>query len=110
MIRNPQPKLNLETLKGKKGLLTLQGYFEKGKFKGKGHEEEDLRTMMKTYEYWCHRLFPKFTFDDCLDHLEKLGTKKGVQVRFIIRYCSTNCDKQKRHTLTTKTAISIPII
>ncbi|KRT84103.1 hypothetical protein AMK59_813, partial [Oryctes borbonicus] len=44
------------------------------------HEEEDLRMIMKTYEYWCHRLFPKFSFDDCLAKLEKLGTKKDVQV------------------------------
>ncbi|GJQ66412.1 hypothetical protein Trydic_g4426 [Trypoxylus dichotomus] len=80
IIKNPRPKLDLESLKSHKGLLYLEHYFKNKKFKGKGHEEEDLRIIMKTYEYWCHRLFPKFSFDDCLAKLEKLGTKKNVQV------------------------------
>ncbi|KAI4468571.1 timeless interacting-related [Holotrichia oblita] len=80
VIRNPRPKIDVETLKGSKGLLCLQSYFENKKFKGRGSEEQDLRTIMKTYEYWCHRLVPKFSFDDCLAKLEKLGTKKNIQV------------------------------
>lgn len=80
IIRNPRPKIDVETLKSSKGLLCLQGYFQNKKFKGRGFEEQDLRTIMKTYEYWCHRLVPKFSFDDCLAKLEKLGTKKNVQV------------------------------
>lgn len=79
VVRNPQPKLDAELLKGPRGLMALQTYFSNKKFKGKGHEEEDLRTVMKTYEYWCHRMFPKYSFDDSLAKLEKLGTKKNVQ-------------------------------
>lgn len=81
VIKNPQPKLNADTLKGPRGIQTLPQIFEKVKFKGKGYEEQDLNLLMKTYEYWCHRLFPKFSFDDCLARIEKLGSKKVVQVR-----------------------------
>ncbi|ENN74520.1 hypothetical protein HUJ04_004648 [Dendroctonus ponderosae] len=79
VIKNPQPKLNAETLKGPKGIATLPSYFERVNFKGKGHEEQDLHAIIKTYEYWCHRLFPKFPFEACVDKLEKLGSKKSVQ-------------------------------
>lgn len=84
IIKNPQPKLNVETLKGSRGIHTLPQVFEKVKFKGKGYEEQDLNLLMKTYEYWCHRLFPKFSFDDCLARIEKLGTKKTVQVSGVV--------------------------
>lgn len=88
VVRNPRPKLDLDLLKGRKGLLCLEGYFKNKKFRGRGYEEQDLRYIMKTYEYWCHRLFPKFPFDDCLSKLEKLGTKKNVQVFKIIYFVS----------------------
>lgn len=85
VVRNPQPKLNAETLKGPKGIHTLPQLFKNTKFKGLGYEEEDLNMLMKSYEYWCHRLFPKFSFDDCLARLEKLGHKKAVQVNCIVQ-------------------------
>lgn len=92
VIRNPQPKLDAERLKGPRGLAALEGYFKNVKFKGPKHEEEDLRKIMKIYEYWCHRMFPKYPFDDCLAKLEKLGTKRPVQVFFLFfPFCpSTN--------------------
>lgn len=80
VVRNPQPKLNDQTLKGPKGIGVLSKYFENVQFKGKGYEEEDLNVLLKTYEYWCHRMFPKFPFEDCIEKLEKLGAKKTVQV------------------------------
>ncbi|CAH1959058.1 unnamed protein product [Acanthoscelides obtectus] len=79
VVKNPQPKLNEQTLRGPRGLSAIEGYFQRVKFKGKGHEEHDLNMLMKTYEYWCHRLFPKFPFDHCIARLETLGTKKGTQ-------------------------------
>lgn len=80
VIKNPQPKLNEETLKGPRGLPAIEKHFERVAFKGRGYEEHDLNILMKTYEYWCHRLFPKFPFDSCLQRLEKLGTKRATQV------------------------------
>jgi len=78
-VRNPQPKLDAERLKRPRGLTMLANVFEKVKFKGRGYEEQDLSMLMKNYEYWCHRLFPKLPFDDCLERIERLGSKKPVQ-------------------------------
>lgn len=50
------------------------------KFKGKGHEHEDLQELLKVLEHWAHRLYPKLPFKDTLEQIEKLGTKKNVQV------------------------------
>lgn len=36
--------------------------------------------ILKTYEHWAHRLFPLFSFDDTLQRIEELGSKKEVQV------------------------------
>lgn len=78
VVRNPRPKLNAETLKGKRGITALESYFERVKYKGQGHEEQDLSVILKTYEYWCHRLFPKYPFDECIAKIEHLGTKRPV--------------------------------
>lgn len=78
VIRNPKPKLNALTLMGPKGLTALEGYFDRVKFKGKGYEEHDLNVLMKTYEYWCHRLFPKYPMDACIERLETLGIKRAT--------------------------------
>lgn len=85
VVRNPIPKLNTERLKGPKGLHTIEKYFEGFKFYGKGYEKIDLDRIMKRMEHWGHRLFPKLNFDDFLEKLEKLGTKKDLQV-FIKKY------------------------
>lgn len=77
---NPQPKLNDQLLIGPKGLNIVKDYFKNVKYKGKGRESEDLRTIMKIYEHWCHRLFPKYPFNDCIAKIENLGYKKTVKV------------------------------
>lgn len=53
--------------------------FDKTKFKGKGHEAEDLKTLIRHMEHWAHRLFPKLQFEDFIDRVENLGNKKEVQ-------------------------------
>lgn len=78
VIRNPQPKFNEGTLRGQRGLLALSRISKRIKMKGRGHEKEDLSAIMRTYAYWCHRMFPKYPFGDCIEKLEKLGTKKGT--------------------------------
>ncbi|XP_044744985.1 TIMELESS-interacting protein [Coccinella septempunctata] len=79
VTKNPRVVLNAELLKGPKGLGNLERCFERVQFKGKGYEEQDLNVLLKTYEYWCHRLFPKFPFKDCIDKIEKLGSKGPIQ-------------------------------
>ena len=85
VVRNPLPKLNIERLKGPKGIQTIEKYFEGFKFHGKGYEKLDLDRVMKRMEHWAHRLFPKLEFDDFVERLEKLGTKKELQV-FVKKY------------------------
>lgn len=53
--------------------------FDKAKFKGKGHEAEDLKMLIRHMEHWAHRLFPKLQFEDFIDRVEYLGNKKEVQ-------------------------------
>lgn len=79
IIRNPQPKLNADRLRGPRGLATLQKVFEDVRFKGKNHEKEYLDKIMWKLEHWCHRLYPKLQYDECLYRIEKLGNKKLVR-------------------------------
>ncbi len=36
--------------------------------------------MMGMLEHWAHRLFPPMPFDEFIERLEKLGSKREVQV------------------------------
>jgi TIMELESS-interacting protein len=50
------------------------------KLKGKGYERDDLNEVMKRLEFWSHRMFPKYHFDDSLTAIERLGRKKEISV------------------------------
>lgn len=67
-------------LRGPRGLSVLPAWFENIQLKGKGHESEDLNAVINRLEQWTHRLFPRYTFDDSIDKLEKLGKKNEVKV------------------------------
>ncbi|CAH2274474.1 TIMELESS-interacting [Pelobates cultripes] len=77
--KRPQPKLDANRLTSQRGLPALRNLFDGVKFKGKGHEAEDLKTLLRHMENWAHRLFPKLRFEDFLNRLETLGGKKEVQ-------------------------------
>ncbi|CAN9506601.1 unnamed protein product [Ophioblennius macclurei] len=78
-VKRPQPKLDSQRLISDRGLPALRSLFQDVTFKGKGHEEENLRLLMQKMENWAHRLFPKLRFEDFMDKVEKLGAKKEVQ-------------------------------
>ncbi|KAM3849252.1 TIMELESS-interacting protein [Diretmus argenteus] len=78
-IRRPQPKLDTHRLISERGLPALRTLFDNVRFKGKGHEAEDLQLLMHKMENWAHRLYPKLQFSDFIDKVEKLGSKKDVQ-------------------------------
>nr|XP_018915506.1 PREDICTED: TIMELESS-interacting protein [Bemisia tabaci] len=80
VILNPQPKLNYHTLTGKRGLCAMKEIFADIQLKGKGHELSDLNRVMTKLEYWTHRLFPRYNFDEVLARVEKLGAKRQVEV------------------------------
>nr|XP_061811153.1 TIMELESS-interacting protein-like [Nerophis lumbriciformis] len=79
VVKRPQPKLDSHRLTSEKGLPALRTLFEDVRFKGKGHEAEDVRLLMQKMENWAHRLYPKFQLEDFIDKVEKLGAKKEVQ-------------------------------
>uniref|UniRef100_A0A8C5PC93 TIMELESS-interacting protein n=1 Tax=Leptobrachium leishanense TaxID=445787 RepID=A0A8C5PC93_9ANUR len=78
-VKRPQPKLDAQRLISQRGLPALRNLFDGVKFRGKGHEAEDLKTLLRQMENWAHRLFPKLRFEDFLNRLETLGGKKEVQ-------------------------------
>ncbi|XP_008170667.1 TIMELESS-interacting protein isoform X2 [Chrysemys picta bellii] len=78
-IKRPIPKLDAQRLISERGLPALRHVFDNAKFKGKGHETEDLKTLLRHMEHWAHRLFPKLQFDDFMERVESLGNKKEVQ-------------------------------
>ncbi|NXK09445.1 TIPIN protein, partial [Herpetotheres cachinnans] len=78
-VKRPMPKLDAQRLISERGLPALRHMFDNVKFKGKGHEAEDLKTLIRHMEHWAHRLFPKLRFEDFIDRVESLGNKKEVQ-------------------------------
>ncbi|XP_075063690.1 TIMELESS-interacting protein [Mixophyes fleayi] len=78
-VKRPQPKLDAQRLTSQRGLPALRHLFDDTKFKGKGHEAEDLKVLIRKMENWGNRLFPKLQFEDFLSRLELLGNKKEVQ-------------------------------
>uniref|UniRef100_F1M2N9 TIMELESS-interacting protein n=1 Tax=Rattus norvegicus TaxID=10116 RepID=F1M2N9_RAT len=79
IVKRNIPKLDATRLTSERGLPALRHVFDKTKFKGKGHEAEDLKTLIRHMEHWAHRLFPKLQFEDFIDRVENLGNKKEVQ-------------------------------
>ncbi|XP_012583958.1 PREDICTED: TIMELESS-interacting protein [Condylura cristata] len=78
-VKRNIPKLDAQRLISERGLPALRHVFDKAKFKGKGHEAEDLKTLIRHMEHWAHRLFPKLQFEDFIDRVEYLGNKKEIQ-------------------------------
>ncbi|XP_026740345.1 uncharacterized protein LOC113502825 isoform X2 [Trichoplusia ni] len=80
VIKNPRFILNPARLTGPRGIQVIREHFKDFKFKGKGHEKEDLDMVLKKLEHWAYRLYPKFQFEDCLKKIEALGRKRPVMV------------------------------
>ncbi|XP_050669360.1 putative uncharacterized protein DDB_G0286901 [Leptidea sinapis] len=80
VIKNPRFVLNPARLTGPRGIHVIPEHFQDFKFKGKGHEKEDLDVVLKKLEHWAYRLYPKFQFEDCLKKIEALGKKRAVMV------------------------------
>ncbi|XP_037358654.1 TIMELESS-interacting protein [Talpa occidentalis] len=78
-VKRKIPRLDAQRLISERGLPALRHVFDKAKFKGKGHEVEDLKTLIRHMEHWAHRLFPKLQFEDFVDRVEYLGNKKEIQ-------------------------------
>lgn len=73
-------------MKGPRGIGIMESFFSDINLKGKGNEKEDLDIVMGRLEHWAHRLFPRMQFDEALQKIEKLGSKKEVSVRYLKKY------------------------
>ncbi|KAK9497717.1 hypothetical protein O3M35_004385 [Rhynocoris fuscipes] len=71
-----RPTLDVLRLTGPRGLGSLENITKNVVLKGKGHEKEDLAKIISCLYHWTHRLYPKMTFEDCLDKIETLGKKR----------------------------------
>lgn len=79
-VRRKLVTLNETRLKGDRGIIAIEDFFKTFKPKGKGHEKHDLNDIMKRLEYWSHRMFPKYHFDDSLGRIDQLSKKKEIIV------------------------------
>ncbi|CAL1540595.1 unnamed protein product, partial [Lymnaea stagnalis] len=78
-VKRSYPKLDANRLTGERGIPILPKVFQNVSLKGKNHEAEDLKVIMRHLEHWGHRLFPKMPFAEVLERVERLGSKKDVQ-------------------------------
>ncbi|KAF3310686.1 chromosome segregation in meiosis- protein [Orbilia oligospora] len=80
--RKPKVKLTEDRLLGPDGIPYLREHAaQKIKFKGKGHEIADLERLLKFYQIWADKLYPKAQFKDAIDMIEKMGSSRGMQRR-----------------------------
>lgn len=54
-VKRKLQTLNAQRLKGPRGIIAVEDFFQNMKFKGKGHEKQDLNEVMKSLEHWAHR-------------------------------------------------------
>ncbi|KAI9094890.1 replication fork protection component Swi3-domain-containing protein [Phlyctochytrium arcticum] len=73
-------KLDAERILGADGLPRLRRLSTKMKFKGRGHEYEDLQKLMAFYQIWAHRLFPKLQFNSFITRAEKVCREKRLRI------------------------------
>ncbi|KAF5396801.1 hypothetical protein PHET_10185 [Paragonimus heterotremus] len=71
---------NNNSLLSDPGLPALLDAFKKVHFRGKGFEFQDLDRLLFVYEAWAHRLMPKLSFPDIIERLEKVGSRREIQV------------------------------
>ena len=77
-------KLDLDKLFSDRGLSAIPNHIKPLKFRGKGHELEDITNICKAYEHWAHRLYPKMTFKDVIEkvHHSIASLKLKINNRF----------------------------
>ncbi|KNZ63248.1 replication fork protection complex subunit Csm3/Swi3 [Puccinia sorghi] len=80
VTRRPTVKIDEDRLLDPKigipNLITLSKTFKPS---GKGKEKDDLKRLIKIYRLWSHSMFPKGTFRDTIDTVEKLCHKRKMR-------------------------------
>ncbi|KAI8807528.1 replication fork protection component Swi3-domain-containing protein [Cladochytrium replicatum] len=65
-------KIDNELLLGPRGFSKIRQNRRKLKFKGKGHEMEDVEKLLMYYQIWAHELMPSLTFESVVERVETL--------------------------------------
>ncbi|KAH8116915.1 replication fork protection component Swi3-domain-containing protein [Phellopilus nigrolimitatus] len=78
--KRPIAKLDETRILGKDGLPALVQLCKDFKPKGKGHELSDLNRLFSVYQFWAHKMYPKITFSDTVNRVEKLCHSKRMHV------------------------------
>ena len=79
IVRQPRPKLDGDRLNSERGLQALHDQFKTLRFKKTKGYANRLTTILRIYEHWAHRLYPKLPFADVVEKIEHLGSKRTVQ-------------------------------
>ncbi|GAA6051843.1 hypothetical protein JCM3770_005493 [Rhodotorula araucariae] len=69
-------KMDETRLLGPNGFPKLRDDLKKVRIKGKGHEMQDLKRVLSTYQLWAHQMYPRTNFRDTLQTVEKLCRKR----------------------------------
>ncbi|TIC20606.1 Swi3-domain-containing protein [Wallemia mellicola] len=72
-------KIDPERLLGQNGLPALLASSKNWKFRGKGHEIEDLKKLLSYYQLWAHKMFPKTQFSDTIEKVEKMCHQRRME-------------------------------
>ncbi|KAH0583820.1 hypothetical protein H2248_009419 [Termitomyces sp. 'cryptogamus'] len=78
--RSKPARLDEGRLLGPNGFPKLIKDTKNFKIKGKGHEATDLNRLLQVYGYWTHEMFPRTTFRDTVERIEKLCHSKRMHV------------------------------
>ncbi|KAK1390191.1 TIMELESS-interacting protein [Heracleum sosnowskyi] len=80
-VPKTRPKLSAESLLSNDGLGYVLRHFPKAfKFRGRGHEVQDLGNLLGLYAEWHSHLLPYYPFDQFVHKVEQVGSSKRVKV------------------------------
>ncbi|KAI8449600.1 replication fork protection component Swi3-domain-containing protein, partial [Phakopsora pachyrhizi] len=73
-------RLDKERLQDQRyGIPKLINLSKQFKPSSKGNKKEDLRRILKMYWIWSHKMFPKGSFGESIEQIERLGHKRVIQ-------------------------------
>ena len=97
------PKLDEALLLSERGIPALIKDAKRWRPKGKGHEvccfdqsfqvhlfgssitqTSDLNRLIRMYQYWAHQMYPRHTFNDTIERVEKLTHSRRMHVWFYV--------------------------
>lgn len=91
IVRQPRPKLDADRLTSERGLRALHDQFKSLRFKKAKSYTNRLTAILRIYEHWAHRLYPKLPFADVVEKIENLGSKTAVHTNLLaIRSAQNN--------------------